>query len=61
MKILLVEDEKRMGQAICELLKQEKYEVDWYLDGQEGFDAFDGDAYDLVVLDVMLPHKNGLI
>ncbi len=59
MKILLVEDEKRMGQAICELLKQEKYEVDWYLDGQEGFDAFDGDAYDLVVLDVMLPHKNG--
>ena len=59
MKLLLVEDEKRMGQALCELLKQEKYDVDWYTDGQEGADAFDGNVYDLVVLDVMLPHKNG--
>ena len=59
MKLLLVEDEKRMGQAICELLKQEKYEVDWYLDGMEGSDAFGTDVYDIVVLDVMLPHKNG--
>ena len=59
MKLLLVEDEKRMGQALCELLKQEKYDVDWYTDGQEGADALDGNVYDLVVLDVMLPHKNG--
>jgi len=59
MKLLLVEDEKRMGQALCEILKQEKYEVDWFLDGQEGADALDGEAYDIVVLDVMLPHKNG--
>lgn len=59
MKILLVEDEKRMGQALCELLKQECYDVDWYTDGQEGADALAGCVYDLVVLDVMLPHKNG--
>lgn len=59
MKLLLVEDEKRMGQALCELLKQEKYDVDWYTDGREGSDALDGNVYDLVVLDVMLPHKNG--
>ena len=59
MKLLLVEDEKRMGQALCELLKQEKYDVDWYRDGEEGADALDGNVYDLVVLDVMLPHKNG--
>ncbi len=59
MKLLLVEDEKRMGQALCELLKQEKYDVDWYTDGEEGADALDGNVYDLVVLDVMLPHKNG--
>ena len=59
MKLLLVEDEKRMGQALCELLKQEKYDVDWYGDGEEGADALDGNVYDLVVLDVMLPHKNG--
>lgn len=59
MKLLLVEDEKRMGQALCELLKQEKYDVDWYTDGREGADALNGNVYDLVVLDVMLPHKNG--
>ena len=59
MKLLLVEDEKRMGQALCELLKQEKYDVDWYRDGEEGADALEGNVYDLVVLDVMLPHKNG--
>ena len=59
MKLLLVEDEKRMGQALCELLKQEKYEVDWYQDGRDGADALESDVYDLAVLDVMLPHKNG--
>ena len=59
MKLLLVEDEKRMGQALCELLTQEKYDVDWYRDGEDGADAFDGTVYDLVVLDVMLPRKNG--
>lgn len=59
MKILLIEDEKRMGQALCELLKQEQYDVDWFADGQEGADALTGDIYDLVLLDVMLPHKNG--
>lgn len=59
MKILLVEDEKRMGQALCELLNQEKYDVDWFTDGQEGADALADNVYDLVVLDVMLPHKNG--
>lgn len=59
MKLLLVEDEKRMGQALCELLTQEKYDVDWYTDGEDGADAFDGTVYDLVVLDVMLPRKNG--
>jgi len=59
MKILLVEDEKRMGQALCELLKQEKYDVDWYTDGLDGGAALADNVYDLVVLDVMLPHKNG--
>lgn len=59
MKLLLVEDEKRMGQALCELLKQEKYDVDWFTDGQEGADALAGGIYDIAVLDVMLPRKNG--
>ena len=59
MKLLLVEDEKRMGQALQEILRQENYEVDWFVDGQDGSDALVGDEYDLVILDVMLPHKNG--
>ena len=59
MKLLLVEDEKRMGQALVELLKLEKYDVDWYTDGDEGYHALEGNIYDIAVLDVMLPHKNG--
>ena len=59
MKLLLVEDEKRMGQALCELLKQESYDVDWFTDGLDGADALEGNVYDIVVLDVMLPGKNG--
>jgi len=59
MKLLLVEDEKRMGQALQELLRQENYEADWFVDGQAGADALASDEYDLVILDVMLPYKNG--
>lgn len=59
MKLLLVEDEKRMGQALVELLGLEKYDVDWYTDGLEGYYAIESDIYDIVVLDVMLPNKNG--
>ena len=59
MKLLLVEDEKRMGQALTELLRAENYDVDWHTDGEEGAWALESDVYDIVVLDVMLPHKNG--
>lgn len=59
MRILLVEDEKRMAQALCEILRQEKYDVDHCADGLEGLAAIEAGAYDLVVLDVMLPHKDG--
>ncbi len=60
MRVLLVEDEKRMAQALCEILRQEKYGVDHCADGLEGLAAIEAGAYDLVVLDVMLPHKDGL-
>lgn len=59
MRVLLVEDEKRMAQALCEILRQEKYDVDHCADGLEGLAAIGTGAYDLVVLDVMLPHKDG--
>lgn len=59
MKILLIEDEKRMAQALCQILRLEKYEVDYCEDGMSGFDAIETDTYDIVILDVMLPKMNG--
>lgn len=59
MRLLLVEDEKRMAQALTELLRQEKYEVDHCADGLSGLDAAESGVYDIIILDVMLPGKNG--
>ena len=59
MRILLVEDEKRMAQALRELLKQEAYEVDHYANGADGLAALESNIYDIVILDVMLPGMNG--
>lgn len=60
MKLLVVEDEKRMAQALCQLLRLEKYEVDHCDNGADGLDAIESGMYDAVILDVMLPRKNGL-
>ena len=59
MKLLLVEDEKRMAQALCELLRLEKYEVDHYANGADGLYAVMSNIYDIIILDVMLPEING--
>lgn len=59
MRILLVEDEKRMAQALCEILRLEKYEVDHYASGAEGLAAIESNIYDIIILDVMLPEING--
>ena len=59
MRILLVEDEKRMAQALCEILRLEKYEVDHYVSGAEGLAAIESNIYDIIILDVMLPEING--
>lgn len=59
MRLLLVEDEKRMAQALCELLRLEKYEVDHYVSGLDGLAAIESNIYDVVILDVMLPDMNG--
>lgn len=59
MRVLLVEDEKRMAQALCEILRLEKYEVDHYANGFDGLAAIESNIYDIVILDVMLPGMNG--
>ena len=59
MRILIIEDEYRLAEIISESLKKEKYLVDIRTDGEEGyFDASSG-IYDLIILDVMLPHMDG--
>lgn len=59
MKILLVEDEKRMAQALCEILRLEKYDVDSFSNGLDGLAAIESRIYDIVILDIMLPEMNG--
>lgn len=59
MRLLLVEDEKRMAQALKEILRLEKYEVDHYDNGIDGLSAIESDIYDIIILDVMLPGLNG--
>ena len=59
MRLLLVEDEKRMAQALAEILRLEKYEVDHFEDGISGQAAAESNVYDVIILDVMLPGKSG--
>ena len=59
MRLLLVEDEKRMAQALCEILRLEKYEVDHFANGPDGLAAIESEIYDIIILDVMLPGMNG--
>ena len=59
MKILIIEDEYNLADAISSMLKSKKYSVTIKTDGEEGLDEALTDIYDLIILDVMLPHKNG--
>ena len=59
MKILIIEDEYNLADAISSMLKKEKYTVVIETDGEKGLDEALTDLYDLIILDVMLPHKNG--
>ncbi len=59
MRILLVEDNRRFSAALAESLQEEGYAVDSAYDGPEGVGMGSSSAYDLVVLDIMLPGKNG--
>lgn len=59
MRILVVEDEKRLAQNLQELLRREGYTVDVSGDGVSGLDNALSGIYDLLVLDVMLPGLDG--
>jgi two-component system, OmpR family, response regulator len=59
-RILLVEDEPGLSLTLSDLLANEGYAVETAMDGQTGLDRAATGAFDLVVLDVMLPRMNGL-
>ncbi len=59
MRILLVEDEKKVADIIARGLKAERYAVDVCHDGQEGWDTANAYDYDLIILDLMLPGLSG--
>ena len=59
MRLLVVEDEKDMNRLIVKTLQQAGYTVDSCLDGLEAMDYLDSADYDGLILDVMLPGKNG--
>src|SRR5271169_4573926 len=59
MRILLVEDEKKVADIIARGLKAERFAVDVHHDGQSGWAAADTYDYDLIILDLMLPGLTG--
>lgn len=59
MRILFVEDEIRMAQAVCQILKLEKYDVDHYANGLDAVAVIENNIYDIIILDIMLPGMNG--
>ncbi len=60
MRLLIVEDEEALANLVADRLRKEKYSVDICFDGEEGsYNALLG-IYDLIILDIMLPYKNGI-
>ena len=59
MRLLVIEDERKIARVITESLKREKYAVDVAYDGEEGFNLADSQPYDLLIVDRMLPGLEG--
>lgn len=60
MKLLVVEDEHRIAQAIKQGFTQEGYAVDLAFDGDEGYRSASSDEYDAIVMDIMMPEISGI-
>ena len=60
MRILVVEDEKKVAGFIKKGLEEETYAVDVAYDGEDGLHLGSGGQYDLIILDIMLPKMDGL-
>ncbi len=60
MRLLVVEDERKLNDTLCRALREEAYAVDAAYDGEEGEELAEINDYDLIILDVLLPHKDGI-
>lgn len=60
MRLLLAEDEKDLSKALCAVLKHNNYSVDPVFNGQDALDYGLCENYDAIILDIMMPKKNGL-
>ena len=60
MRLLLVEDDTMIGESVLDLLRAENYAVDWVKDGEMADTALRSQTYDLVLLDLGLPRRDGL-
>ncbi len=60
MRILIVEDEVHLAEALTQILRKQNYSADVVHDGQSGLDYALSDIYDLILLDIMLPEMDGI-
>jgi two-component system response regulator QseB len=60
MRILLVEDDQMIAEGVRKALRGEGFAVDWVKDGEAALTAATGEAYDLILLDLGLPKRDGL-
>ncbi len=60
MRLLVVEDDRMIGESVRTALRQEGYAVDWVRDGADAEAALQAEPYDLILLDLGLPGKSGL-
>jgi two-component system OmpR family response regulator len=60
MRVLLVEDDRMIGAAVSQALKDAAYAVDWVIDGDIAIEAATVESYDLVLLDLGLPNRDGI-
>ena len=59
MRILIVEDERHLAEALRQIMLEQKYKADIFYDGEDGFEYAMSNAYDAIILDIMLPGQNG--
>jgi DNA-binding response OmpR family regulator len=59
-RILLVEDDENLGTLLREYLKAKGYDAELATDGMKGYDSFMQNKYDICILDIMMPYKDGI-